>query len=142
MIIWSNLVRKVEEHVNLYRDDKNGIAWIEDGRTGLGISVHSNIDSCGSISGMKALGYWGKKDRTARSHGWIYNIDSFVCDKDNEMEMIVADECMCQGCIERRMKEAIAFNSLDVRLFILSVNEYCCESFVLKAIMSSPFLIL
>lgn len=111
-------IRQIEEHVNLYRDDKTGIAWIEDGRTGLGISVHSNIDSSGSVSGMKTLGCWGKKDRTARSHGWIYNfitlivcwiynIDSFVCDKDNELEMIVADECKCQGCIERRMGKAI-----------------------------------
>ncbi len=86
-------IRQIEEHVNLYRDDKTGIAWIEDGRTGLGTSVHANIDSSGSVSGMKALGYWGGKDRTVRSHGWIYNIDSFVCDKKNELEMIVADEC-------------------------------------------------
>lgn len=100
-------IRKIEEHVNLYRDDKNGIAWIEDGRTGLGISVHSNIDSSGSVSGMKNLGYWRKKDRTVRSHGWIYNIDSFVCDKDNKLEMIVADECRCQRYIERRMQKAI-----------------------------------
>lgn len=100
-------IRQIEEHVNLYRDDKNGITWIEDGRTGLGISVHANINSSGSVSGMKTLGYWGKKDRTVRSHGWIYNIDSFVCDKDNRLEMIVADECRCQGCIERRMEKAI-----------------------------------
>lgn len=105
--IMKQFIRKIEEHVNLYRDDKSGIAWIEDGRTGLGISVHANIDSSGSVSGMKALGYWRKKDRTVRSHGWIYNIDSFVCDKDNKLEMIVADECRCQGCIERRMEKAI-----------------------------------
>ncbi len=100
-------IREIEKNVNLYRDDKNGIAWIEDGRTGLGISVHANISATGSVTGMKNLGYWGRKDRTVRSHGWIYNIDSFVCDKDNKMEMIVADECRCQGCIERRMKKAI-----------------------------------
>lgn len=52
-------IRQIEEHVNLYWDDKNGIAWIEDGRTGLGISVHANINSSGSVSGMKTLGYWG-----------------------------------------------------------------------------------
>lgn len=62
-------IRQIEEHVNLYRDDKNGIAWIEDGRTGLGLSVHANISSSGSVSGMKTCGYWGKKDRTVRSHG-------------------------------------------------------------------------
>lgn len=100
-------IRKIEEHVNLYCDDKSGIAWIEHEKIGLGISVHANIDSSGSVSGMKALGYWRRKDRTVRSHGWIYNIDSFVCDKDNEWEVIVADECRCQGCIERRMQKAM-----------------------------------
>lgn len=100
------LIREIKEGVKLYRDDKNGIAWIEDGRTGLGISVHANIHSSGSVTGMKNLGYWGKRDRTVRSHGWIYNIDSFVCDKENDLEMVVADECMCQGCIERRMQKA------------------------------------
>ena len=97
-------IREIEESVRLYRDDKNGIAWIEDGRTGLGISVHANISSTGSVSGMKNLGYCGRKDRTVRSHGWIYNIDKFVCDKDNELEMIVAEECRCQGCLERKLK--------------------------------------
>lgn len=100
-------IREIEENVNLYRDDKSGIAWIEDERTGLGISVHANIHSSGSVTGMKNLGCWGKKDRTARSHGFIYNIDSFVCDKENELEMVVADECRCQGCIKRRMQKAI-----------------------------------
>lgn len=100
-------IRRIKEHVNLYRDDKSGIAWIEDGRTGLKISVHANIHSSGSVTGMKNLGYWGKRDRSVRSHGWIYNIDSFVCDKDNKLEMIVANECRCQGCIERRMENAV-----------------------------------
>lgn len=100
-------IKEIEKNVTLYRDDKSGIAWIEDGRTGLGISVHANIHSSGSIAGMKNLGYWGKKDRTVRSHGFIYNIDSFVCDKENELEMIVAGECRCQGCIERRMRETV-----------------------------------
>lgn len=100
-------IREIEESVNLYRDDKNGIAWIEDGRTGLGISVHANISSTGSVLGMKNLGYWGRKDRTVRTHGWVYNIDKFVCNKDNELEMIVAKECRCQGCLERKLKIAL-----------------------------------
>ncbi len=100
-------IREIEKNVNLYRDDKSGIAWIEDGRTGLGISVHANISVTGSVVGMKNLGYWGRKDRTVRSHGWIYNIDSFVCDKENKMEMIVSEECRCKGCIEKRMRKSI-----------------------------------
>lgn len=97
-------IREIKPYAILYRDNNTGIAWIEDGSSGCGFSVHSNIDSSGSVKGMKNLGYWGKKDRAVRSHGFIYNIDSFVCDKDNEFEMIVAKECMCQGCIERRNK--------------------------------------
>lgn len=48
-------IRKIEEGVDLYRDDKNGIAWIRDGRTGLGISVHPSISATGSVTGMKNL---------------------------------------------------------------------------------------
>lgn len=100
-------IKQIEEHVRLYRDDINGIAWIEDGKTGMGVSVHPNINIAGSISGMKNLGYWGKKDRMVRSRGWIYNIDIFACDKNNRLEMIVANECRCQGCIERKMQSAV-----------------------------------
>lgn len=95
-------IKEIEPYKKLYRDNKNGIAWIEDGSTGLGISVHPNIHKTGSVIGMKNLGYWDKSDRIVQSHGLKYNIDRFVCDKKNNLEMIVADECMCQACIERR----------------------------------------
>ena len=96
------LIKEIRPYVKLYRDTNNGIAWIEDGSTGLGISVHPNLDKSGSVSGMKKLGYWDKSDRIVLSHGWKYNIDRFVCDKKNDLEMIVADECMCQVCLKRR----------------------------------------
>ena len=99
------LIREIKSYANLYRDTNNGIAWIEDGSTGLGISVHPNIDKTGSVTGMKNLGYWDKEDRIVQSHGWKYNIDRFVCSKKDELEMIVAGECMCQACIERRSKQ-------------------------------------
>lgn len=98
-------IRKIKPHAILYRDDRIGIAWIEDGSSGCSLSVHSNIDSSGSVKGMKDLGYWRKEDRTVRSHGFIYNIDSFVCDKNCELEVIVANECKCEGCIKRRNKQ-------------------------------------
>ncbi len=103
------MIREIEPGVILYRDDKTGIAWIADGRTGCGISIHSNISDTGSARGMKHLGYWKKKDRTVRSHGFIYNIDTLVYDWDKgsynrELEDIVANECMCQSCVERRSK--------------------------------------
>lgn len=93
-------IREVKDHVFLYRDDKNGIAWIEDGRTGLGHSVHPNIDKTGSVKEMKKLGYWGKDDKIVRSHGWQYNISKFVV--SDELDEIVADECQCEECKKRR----------------------------------------
>lgn len=96
------LIKEIRPYVKLYRDTNNGIAWIEDGSTGLGISVQPNLDKSGSVTGMKKLGYWDKSDRIVLSHGWKYNIDRFVCDKKNDLEMIVADECMCRACLKRR----------------------------------------
>lgn len=95
------LIRKITPYKTLYRDDKNGIAWIEDGSTGLGHSCHSNIDTSGSVAGMKARGYWGKRDRTVRSHGFIYNVDSVVVTR--ELDEIAENECRCIGCLERRL---------------------------------------
>lgn len=95
-------IREIEEHVVLYRDDKNGIAWIEDGRTGLGISVHPNISVTGSVRGMRKTGLWGKSDRFVRSHGWIYNIDRLAYNTKDPLENIVAENCMCKACRERR----------------------------------------
>ena len=98
-------IREIKPHISLYRDSNTGIAWIADGTTGLGVSVHANISSSGSVAGMRDRGYWGREDRVERSHGFAYNIDSFVCDPNNELELIVASECMCAGCQERRTKD-------------------------------------
>lgn len=87
------LLREIAPHVKLYRDAKTGIAWIEDGTCGLGYSCHSNIDSSGSVRGMKDRGYWEQKDRTIRSHGWIYNIDSLIV--TSEYDEIARQHCQC-----------------------------------------------
>lgn len=96
-------VRKVGEYQTLFRDSKSGLAWINDESTGLGHSCHPNISASGSVSGMKKLGYWSKKDRIVRSHGFAYNIDRFVIDQKDKFDQIVSEECMCQACIERRI---------------------------------------
>lgn len=41
------LIKEIRPYVKLYRDTNNGIAWIEDGSTGLGISVHPNLGGMG-----------------------------------------------------------------------------------------------
>lgn len=96
------LIKKLDQNASLYRDPKNGVAWVEDGNTGLGYSCHANIDETGSVDGMKARGYWGKADRTVRSHGFIYNIDTYVVNSEIPYEQIAADACMCAACKERR----------------------------------------
>lgn len=53
------LIKEIRPYVKLYRDTNNGIAWIEDGSTGLGISVHPNLDKSGSVTGMKKTGILG-----------------------------------------------------------------------------------
>lgn len=97
-------IREVGPYAKLYRDNLNGIAWIEDRATGLGFSAHPNIDASGSVKGMKQLGYWGKKDRTIKSHGYIYNIDQWGYEDEDKYTKICCDECRCQACIERRAK--------------------------------------
>lgn len=105
------LVREIAPYKRLYRDDITGIAWLEDGSSGCGITIHPNIDASGSIRGMRQK-YWGK-DRLVKSHGYIYNIDRVVFDWYDEsseyykLERMVADECRCQGCIERRGRNGI-----------------------------------
>lgn len=93
-------IKEVKPYANLYRDDKTGIAWIEDGSTGMGHSVHPNIDESGSVKGMRDRGYWGKEDKIVKSHGWQYNTSRFVA--SDELDNIVADYCMCEECQNRR----------------------------------------
>jgi hypothetical protein len=88
-------IRDIREHVTLYRDDRTGIAWVENGETGLGHSCHPNISDTGSVRGMRDLGYWGKDERTARSHGWIYNIDRLVT--SDPLDEVARAECRCGG---------------------------------------------
>ena len=94
------LIKELSEYQKMYRDTKTGIVWVEDGSVGLGYSCHPNIDASGSIRGMKDRGYWGKKDRCVRTHGFIYNIDRLAI--STEMDEFIAQNCMCEACVERR----------------------------------------
>lgn len=88
-------VREIRPHVELFRDPVTGLAWVEDGTTGAGHSCHANIDVTGSVTGMKNRGYWSKADRVVRSHGFAYNIDTFIV--SDELDAIAAQHCQCGG---------------------------------------------
>jgi len=89
------LIRKIGPYATLYRDRKSGVAWVEDTHSGTGHSAHPNIDASGSVAGMKRKGWWGKKDRTARAHGFIYNID--ILHVSDDYDVIAARACQCGG---------------------------------------------
>lgn len=94
------LIKEVKAHCSLFIDDNTGIAWIENGSTGLTHSVHPNIDKTGSVTGMKRLGYWKKEDKILLSNGYHYNISKFVVGDD--LDNVIADYCQCEGCKIRR----------------------------------------
>jgi hypothetical protein len=97
-------VREIEPHVNLFRDPRNGIAWIENGRTGTSHSCHPSIDRTGNLTGMRKNGGWGNAT-VVQSHGFKYNVDSFVINKEDPFDLLVAQECQCSGCEKRRKEE-------------------------------------
>src|SRR5438045_2041312 len=86
--------------LTLKRDTSSGIAWIEDHHLGLGVSIHANVSRTAYLPSVKRL-YWGNV-RTVRSHGFIYNLDTFLCREP--LEQVVADHCECEGCQERRSR--------------------------------------
>ena len=88
-------IKKLAEHIELHFDERSGIAWVENGNSGNGHTCHPNIDASGSVAGMKKLGYWRKEDRTVRSHGFIYNIDSLVVSDKWDEE--ARKHCRCGG---------------------------------------------
>jgi hypothetical protein len=87
-------------YARIYRETTNGIAWVEDGSTGIGHSCHPNIDASGSVSGMKNLGYWDKNDVVLKSHGFKYNVSRFTV--GDQLDEIAATYCECPVCRERK----------------------------------------
>lgn len=90
------LIKEIKPYIELYRDERTGIAWVENGSAGIRHSVHPNIDITGSIRGMKKLGYWKQDDVTVKSHGYIYNVSKVVVSDD--YDQIAKDNCRCVGC--------------------------------------------
>lgn len=121
-------VRELMPFVKLYRDDNNGIAWVEDHSTGHRVSAHPYISSTGSVAGMKKMGYWGKDDKIVESHGYMYNISRFVCDESDELEMVAAKECMCEKCKERR--GTLVTDEMRSKLRALSILAEECSDHV------------
>lgn len=87
-------------HHRLFIDDATGIAWVEDTSAGISHSAHPNISATGSVRGMRDRGYWGRKDRVVRSHGWYYNIDHLVC--SDPLDEVAARACQCEAHRECR----------------------------------------
>jgi len=91
----STFVKELSPYVELHKDVKTGIAWVTDGKTGMGHSAHPNIDSSGSVKGMKKQGYWHKDAVTVTSHGCLYNISS--CVVSDAYDEFARQNCTCGG---------------------------------------------
>lgn len=92
------MIKEIEPYIELYRDERTGIAWVENGKTGNGHSAHPNIDVSGSIKGMKLLGYWREDDVVVRCDGYYYNVSKRAI--HDKYDQIAADYCRCEGCSE------------------------------------------
>ena len=90
-----HLVKQVSPNARLVRCSRTGIAWVEDGSTGMRYSAHPNISDTGSVRGMKSRGYWGKDDKTVRTHGFIYNISHALA--GDPFSQAALSACSCGG---------------------------------------------
>lgn len=100
-------VRKIAEYIELHRDPRTGIAWVEDGTSGNAHSAHPNIGASGNVRGMRKSGYWGKADKVVRCRGFAYNISSSVV--QDRLDAIAAEACQCGGnhtALARRQQDA------------------------------------
>ena len=122
------LIDTIRPHVKLYSDPKTGIAWVEDGTSGTGHSCHPNIDRTGSVRGMKSRGYWDKKDRTVRSHGWIYNIDKCVVSGD--LDETARQHCNCGGACRPHSRVGTTETNKSAELVTLEKNCPICHKWI------------
>ena len=88
-------IKELEPYKELHRCPRTGVAWVENGSVGLSHSAHPNIDSTGSVRGMKKLGYWSKDAKTVKTHGAIYNISRVVV--SDKFDEIARENCRCGG---------------------------------------------
>ncbi len=93
MQIWH--VLHLRDAVDLYIHMVHGVAWIEDGTTGLIHSCHPYIDGSSCLAVMHILKGWGPDDRTVESNGLLFNIDRYVV--RDELDRIAAGWCICLG---------------------------------------------
>lgn len=103
-------VKIISPNKTLFRDPISGIAWVEDGSTGMRHSCHPNIDQSGSAAGMIARGTWEKHDILIKTQGFIHNASQLLSggpepDSDLNLTAIAAEACQCRGCQQRRELE-------------------------------------
>jgi hypothetical protein len=106
-------IKLLGAHQMLYQDPKTGLAWVEDGSTGLRHSCHPNIDQSGSVEGMRQTGAWGRGDIIVRSQGFAYNVSRRHTGSPKpgskiNYSAIAAEACQCRGCSPELWEGAIA----------------------------------
>lgn len=62
-----------------------GVIRVQDGTSGNGHTPWPNIDSTGSVAGMRARGFWGKEDEVLKALGSIYNVSKVVVEDELDL---------------------------------------------------------
>jgi hypothetical protein len=94
------LLRELGPGINLYRDGRTGLAWVEDEGRNLTYNPHPSIPSGDfrhTVRTMKLRGLWKRDCRTAASHGAIYNLSLCRTNLDNSLDVIAMENCRCGG---------------------------------------------
>ena len=129
---------EIKEHVTLNRDRKTGLAFIQDGTTGLHHTIHPNIDSTGSVSGMIANGPWEKDDIVLSTPYGHYNLSQKVITDD--YDKIVAQHCLCNVC-KARLVYGIQYTGQGVYTSLPIFASYEIAELFDYAIMAYGFLL-
>jgi hypothetical protein len=99
------LVQEVTTSLKLYRDERTGVAWVEDLEGNLVLTPHPFIGKGDSIRTMKLRGIWKRDCRTAASHGLIHNISWCRTDLDNPLDVLAMRACRCGGVHHEQREE-------------------------------------
>lgn len=90
----TKLVKQIDEDVKLYMDDKTGIAWLVDSKTGARYCPHPSIPSHTDLYSRWSGG--GKERIKIGIAGLTYDVS--VSTISNSYDQIAKDNCLCVCC--------------------------------------------
>ncbi len=113
---YNQFIAQVRPYAVLERHVLKGIARIADGSSGTAASCHPNIDSSGSILGMRARGHWLRTDRIVTANGFHYNTSQLVLHSDDDRLAALACRCGGDACYRYQMETGFRIPPSNIEL--------------------------